>query len=123
MDTLNYRNKTISLILRLSLAFSFLYPAINGFFEPYNWTGYFPSFLQDITTDTTLLLLFALFEITIALWLISGWKLVYASTITTLTLLAIVTFNFSEIDVLFRDIPIAMMGIALIILHKNKPAD
>lgn len=114
------REKTLSLILRASLAFAFAYPAINGFFEPYNWIGYFPSFVTGYLPDETLLLLFAVIELIIALWLLIGWHVVIASSIATITLIAIVLLNLGDIDVLFRDIPIAAIGVALILLHRQK---
>ena len=112
-------NKNISLFLRLALAFAFLYPAIAGFFAPLNWIGYFPPFLLDTIPNMPLLITFEIFEIALALWILSGWKLKYSSTIAFFTLILIIIFGWSELDVIFRDIPIAIIALVLIFFNTS----
>lgn len=100
-----------SLILRVSLAFAFLYPPIAAFFDPYSWVGYFPDFLRGIIPDLLLLHLFGIVEIIIGGWLLWGKNLFYPSVSAALLLLGIVIFNFPQMDVVFRDVSI--LGIAL----------
>ncbi|MBI2048182.1 MAG: hypothetical protein HYT27_03505 [Parcubacteria group bacterium] len=114
---------TISLILRLGLAFSFLYPAISAFFNPFAWIGYFPQFAHAlIPNDAFLLHSFGIVEIIIALWLLSGRRVFYPSIAAAVLLFLIVVFNFSQMDVVFRDLSIFAMAVALALLHKPSPS-
>lgn len=112
--------KITLLILRVSLAFAFLYPAISGFFSPFTWIGYFPSFLLDTFPQMVLLYVFGVFEILLAIWILSGWKSLYANIIAIFMLLAIVLFNLSQFSVLFRDLVIIAIPVSIILLDRNK---
>jgi len=108
------RDEIIALILRVGVAFAFLYPAIAAYFDPFSWIGYFPVFIRDIFPNEMLLLhLFGLSEIIIALWILVGKKILIPSALAALYLFLIVAFNWGQLDVLFRDIPILLMAIAL----------
>lgn len=108
------------IVLRVSLAFSFLYPAVAGLIAPSNWIGYFPSFLLDMFPETGLLITFELFQIVLALWILSGKKPLWANALALFVLVAIIIFNFSQMDVLFRDISLAGIALALILLAREK---
>lgn len=111
--------KKVSFILRIGLAFAFLYPAIAAFIEPVAWIGYFPQFVKDIIPNEALLLnLFGLTEVVIALWLLWGKYVFYPSIIAAVMLVTIVIFNWGGLDVVFRDLSIAAMAITLAVLHK-----
>ena len=117
--------RTADFLLRLGVAFAFLYPAINAFFDPYSWVGYFPSFVRDIAPELILLHLFGLIEIVIALWILSGKRIFLPSAAATAMLLVIVVFNLSDFQVLFRDVAIAAMALSLAVLNrpqKGQPA-
>lgn len=102
------------LILRIGLAFSFLYPPYAALQDPTSWFAYFPAFLAANSVDPTLLLHgFGIIEIIIALWLVSGWRIFIPSVLAGLMLLGIVVFNWPQFDVLFRDLSIAAMALAL----------
>src|SRR3989344_2418774 len=109
-----------NLILRMGLAFSFLYPPINALFDPNSWIGYFPQFLRGVGSDLVLLHAFGAVEIVIALWILSGWNIFWPSVAAALMLLSIVVMDFSEFQVVFRDLSIAAIAIALAI--QNLPA-
>ncbi|RJQ34279.1 hypothetical protein C4568_02955 [Candidatus Parcubacteria bacterium] len=104
-----------SLVLRIGLAFAFLYPPFNALSNPDSWIGYFPAFMQGIVPDGLLLHGFGVVEVIIALWLLSGWKIFWPSSVAAIMLLAIVFFNLSNFEVIFRDISIAAMAITLAI--------
>ncbi|HEY4526383.1 MAG TPA: hypothetical protein VJK53_00805 [Candidatus Paceibacterota bacterium] len=108
-----------NLILRMGLAFAFLYPPINALFDPNSWIGYFPQFLRGVGSDLVLLHAFGAVEIIIALWILSGWNIFWPSVAAALILLSIVAFDFSEFQVVFRDLSIAAIAIALAI--QNRP--
>ena len=113
------KEKQISLILRIGLAFAFLYPAIAAFLEPVAWIGYFPQFMKEIIPNEALLLnLFGLTEVVIALWLLWGKYVFYPSIVAAIMLVAIVIFNWAGLDVVFRDLSIVAMAVALAVLHK-----
>lgn len=102
------------LLLRIGLAFAFLYPPIDAIFEPYSWEGYFPAFLRHLPIDPLLLLHgFGVIEVVIAAWILYGKHLRIPATLAGLMLVAIVAFNSADFPVLFRDLAIAMMAFAL----------
>ncbi|MDE1924728.1 MAG: hypothetical protein KGH79_00925 [Patescibacteria group bacterium] len=106
-------NKTAQLILRLSVAFAFLYPPIDALFDPYSWIGYFPPFLRGIVPDLVLLHGFGIIEVIIALWILSNYKIFIPAVLAALMLATIVFFNWPEFQVLFRDMSIALAALAL----------
>ncbi len=111
------KNALASLILRVGIAFAFLYAAIDAFVDPYSWTAFFPRFVRGVLPDLTLLHLFAVVEILIALWILSGKKIFIPSALAALMLAAIVLFNVPEFQLLFRDLSIAAAALALAVMH------
>src|SRR3989344_9404318 len=109
-----------NLVLRIGLAFAFLYPPINALFDPNAWIGYFPPIMRGIVLDMVLLHSFGLIEVVIALWILSGWRIFLPSVGAALMLISIVVMDFSEFQVVFRDLSIAAIAIALAI--QNPPA-
>jgi len=106
------------LLLRIGVAFAFIYPAVSAYFEPLSWIGFFPGFLRDVFPSETLLLhLFGLFEIIIALWILIGRNIFIPSVLAAVFLFGIVVFNLSSLDIVFRDIPIMLMAVILAVLH------
>ena len=121
MDIAQYvqQIKTPSLLLRIGVAFAFIYPPLAALSDPYSWIGYFPKFILDNAPNDLLLLhAFGLFEIALAIWILSGKKIFYPSIIAAGMLLGIVVFNWSQMDVLFRDLSLVFMAGALAFLHR-----
>lgn len=112
------RGSVVDFVLRAGVAIAFLYPPINAWVDPNAWMGYFPLFLQDMFPAETLLHVFGVIEIVLALWILSGWKIFWPSLLAAGMLIAIVVFNLPELQVLFRDISIALAAVALAFLHK-----
>ena len=100
-------------ILRVGLAFAFLFPPLNALLDPYSWIGYFPQFLHGYVPDLFLLHSFGVVEVIIALWILSGWKIFYPSVLALLMLVSIVFFNAADFQVLFRDLVIGSIALAL----------
>lgn len=115
-------NRIPDFLLRLALAFAFLYPPISAWFNPLNWVGYIPAFAYIFWPfDHFLFLhLFGVAEIVLALWVLSGWRIAIPSTIMGVLLIVIVLTNWSEMDVVFRDVTIAGLAFALAWLHLPK---
>ncbi len=121
METEN-KTRTINradLILRVGVAFVFLYPAIAGMINPTEWIGYFPKFMRGIIPDSFLLGGFEGVEVVIALWILSGKKIFWPSVVATLMLVSIVVFNGSNFEELFRDIGLAAATLSLALRHKD----
>ncbi len=106
-------------LLRAGISFSFIYPPIDALFDPNSWIGYFPKFMHGFVPDTILLHLFGIVEVIIALWILSGKKIFLPAFVATLILIVIVLANLNNFEVLFRDLSIAAMALALAI--KNFP--
>ncbi|MDO8620103.1 MAG: hypothetical protein Q7R64_02015 [bacterium] len=120
-------SRTSSLLLRIALAFAFLYPAYGFWKHADTWIGYIPSVLKNADilvrmgiSQNILLLLIAGFHILIALWLLSGWRLLIPLLISAVFLGSIVYFNFNQLDVLFRDISLALVALALAFAPKDR---
>ena len=106
------------LLLRLGVAFSFLYPALSALSDPYSWLGYFPGFILSLGIEPLILLhVFGAVEVVLALWILLGKNIFIPSLATVVMLLAIVLFNLSQFPILFRDVSIALMAIALMYMH------
>ena len=110
------------ILVRFGLAFSFLYAGIGGFVRPENWIGWFPVWARDLFPwgDGALLAVFGVFEILLGLWLISGAKLFWSSLVAGVLLIGISIFNFGSMDIIFRDIALALAAFGLAVLSREK---
>jgi len=105
--------KMVLLLLRVAIASVFLYAAIAATFDHSNWIGFIPQIAERIAPASTLLTGFALFQFILAVWVLSGWKTFYASLLAAFTLLGIISANWGDLNVLFRDFAIFFSAIAL----------
>lgn len=107
-------------LLRLAVAFSFIYPAVSALSDPYSWVGYFPSFLLASVGTSSLVLLhaFGVIEVLLALWVLFGKRIFVPSVIAAVMLLAIIAFNLAQFPILFRDVSIALACLALAWKHR-----
>lgn len=111
----------VSFFLRVGLATVFLYVGIAAIFSPETWLGFIPGFMRKIISGNLFLHIHSIFNICLALWLLSNKKTFYASTLASITLFAIIIFNFSALDIVFRDLSILFSAIALMFLsHRGK---
>lgn len=111
-------SRSVDIFLRLGVSFAFLFPAINAVFDPYSWIGYFPVFLRGIVPDAALLHIFGVVEVILAIWILSGRRVFYPSLVCAGMLFLIVVLNLGDFQVLFRDIPIMFMALALAVMHR-----
>ena len=81
----------------------------------------FPGFLRDLFPGNATLLLygFGITEIIIALWILIGRNAFIPSILASLYLSAIVIFNIALLDIVFRDISILAMTLALLVIEKG----
>ena len=111
-------SKTSNLLLRVALSFAFLYPAYGFWTNPSDWLGYIPQFVRNVGLSQDVLLMFiAGVHLVIALWILSGWRIFIPSVAAATFLLSVVYFNSNQLDVLFRDISLALAALAL--AHAN----
>ncbi len=107
-------SKTSHLLLRIAIAFAFLYPAYGFWTNPGNWVGYIPAFARGFgISESVLIMLIAGLHLVIALWILSGWRIFLPSLIAAVFLGTIVYFNQNQLNVLFRDISLALVALAL----------
>ena len=109
-------------VLRIGLAFSFIYPAVSAWFNPFAWIGYFPPFMIEMAGEYSMLLLhtFGVTELLIGAWLIFGKRVFVPSAIAFVYLLGIIVFNLGQLDVIFRDVSIAAIAVALILSEREQ---
>lgn len=101
-------------LLRVAVASALLYPPIAAWFDPLSWVGYIPAVIQNLPLETVLMLhIVGVFEIVLALWILFGKSVWVPSLIAAAFLLLIVACNFSQLDILFRDVSLALAALAL----------
>ena len=110
-----------SLLLRLGLAFIFLYASIAAFINPNEWVGYLPPMLTSHLSATMLLKLFSLGELILAFWLLSGIYVRFAALAATAMLVGITLSNLSILVVTFRDVGLIFAALALAVMDEEKP--
>jgi len=113
------KEKSASLLLRIGLSFVFFYAAVAAFLDPFSWSGFFPDWLKTPSRDGLLLPVYSVAEIVLALWLLSDWKIFYASILAALTVGGIIILNIGSMDIVFRDVAIFFAALALAALEKT----
>jgi hypothetical protein len=102
-----------TILLRVALAIAFIYPPVDAFFNPNAWISYFPSFMLNIVPNMVLLSAWGILEIIIAVWILSGKRIFIPSLLAGLLLCAIVAFNIPLMEILFRDVALALVAFTL----------
>lgn len=105
--------------LRIGLAFSFLYAAVDGIKNPADWVSFIPADYTFFLNVYQALLLLNWVQILLALWLLSGKRLVGASLVSVLFFAGLLFFNWAGLNVLFRDVSLLFASIALYFLAKS----
>jgi len=119
-NKLNSKEFFISFFLRVGLSIVFLYVGIAAFLTPNAWIGFIPGFIQNIIPGATFLHMHSIFNILLAIWIMSNKKIFYASILASLSLLAIIVFNYSSLDIIFRDLAILFASLALAVFSYGK---
>lgn len=115
----NVKIELASFFLRAGLAVAFLYAGISAIMEPSSWAGFIPHFITIIVPASTFLMIHSVFDILLAIWLITNKLPFYAAVISALAMLAIVVFNLGALDIVFRDVAILLMAVALMSLSNR----
>jgi uncharacterized membrane protein YphA (DoxX/SURF4 family) len=106
-----------SLMLRLGLGFVFMYAAVASLLQPLEWSGFLPSPLAKVLHPTLAVRLLAVFEIILALWLLSDRYRRYAAALATLMLAGVILANLSQLFVTFRDVGLLCAALALFFIE------
>ncbi len=97
-----------------------VYAAIASFLQPLNWIGFFPAWLRGFMPASILLFAYSLYQMALALWLLSGKKAFYAAILGGVTLVAIIVTNITLLDIIFRDVAILFAAVALLFMHAKE---
>lgn len=111
--------RNAKLLLRLGLAFVFLYVGISAFREPSAWIGFVPEYISQFIPADRFLQIHSVADIILGLWLLSGRALFLGAALSALTLAGIVFFNFASLDIIFRDIGLFFAALALAALSRR----
>ena len=109
-------------LLRIGLALVFLYAGVASFVDPREWVGYLPVLLTEYFPTDLLLTMFAVYELALATWLLSGIHVRYAGLVCAATLAGIMLANPSLLHVTFRDIGLLFAALALAVTNDTKQA-
>lgn len=109
------KEQLVSWLLRLGLIVVFVYAAVGSLMHPDQWVSYLPSFIEKMHDATSLLKVFAIFEILLSIWLLSNKFIRYAALLAALLLLGIILVQPGDLIITFRDIGLLFMALALAI--------
>jgi uncharacterized membrane protein YphA (DoxX/SURF4 family) len=113
-------NNVATYLLRVGLSFVLLYASVEVYIHPANFLKYVPKFIFDIIPQQLFLDVFAVAEIILSVWLLSGWKGKYPALISVLLMVGIIAFNTEYFQILFRNVAIAFGGLALVALEQAR---
>lgn len=113
---------SVDFLLRAGVAFAFIYPAVAAWIDPLSWVGYFPASLRDAFPgdDLILLHLFGITELALAFWILVGRTILIPATLASVYLIAIILANLALFDIVFRDVSILAMTLALALSEYQK---
>lgn len=103
-------------LIQLGLAAVLIYAGTSQLQKPNDWTTYFPSFVPSSISLITLVKVVAVFELLVAIWLLSGKYLKLAGLLCALTFSGIIIFNLHVLIITFRDIGLLFASLALVLL-------
>lgn len=103
-------------LLRLGLSYVFLFVAISTLLNPNSFAHYVPQFVGQLIPANLFLIVYGVFEVFLALWLLSGLKTLYAALIAAAILFVLTALNFNDFGILFRNVAIFYAALALAVL-------
>lgn len=107
-----------SLLLRVGLAFTYIYASIDAFRKPDLWLSFLPEFMLKLAPfpDITVLHLLSVVQLVIAAFLIFKILLPYTAIVSALFLTGIIVTDLDAFLITFRDVPLVLASIAIILL-------
>ncbi|OHA24535.1 MAG: hypothetical protein A3B11_00020 [Candidatus Taylorbacteria bacterium RIFCSPLOWO2_01_FULL_44_26] len=118
------RDRTLYILARLAIAFSFVYVGWSMFTSPDLWIGYTPEFIEKAFkawgwTNDLVMKGEAIIHIVLGLWILSGKNIFLPSLLATLFLASIVFFNQTQFPILFRDVSLALVALGLTVYSRE----
>ncbi len=110
---INRKEILISFLLRTGLAIAFFYAGISSFLNSADWIGFVPNFIGLIIPKEIFLIIFSAYQILLGVGLLSDYKTFAFSILSSITLFFILFVNIMNLELLFRDIAILFMALAL----------
>lgn len=106
--------KTV-LLLRISLAFVFIYAGLRSLINPSDWVGFVPEWVSNFGfTRENALFAHALLDIALGLLFLGNVKVKFFSLIAAVLLFVIALApGFGVLDITFRDIGLGIAALAL----------
>lgn len=105
--------KLISLFLRLGLAFTFAYAAIDAFREPEAWISFIPNLSSHFISAKLALDLLSLAQLVLVAALLFNKFIKYCALAAIAFLVGLTVFNPSTFLITFRDLGLALAAAAL----------
>jgi len=102
-------------LINTGIALTFLYAGISALTHPYDWIGFVPNFVKILPVGKpTVLMAHSIFEMLLAIWILSNKWVKWAGLIAALDILSIVILNgLGALPITFRDIGLVFMAIYL----------
>ena len=113
-------NKKVKLTIQIWLATLFFYAAVAALITPAAWVGFFPNWTRVMVSGQILIYLFSLWQIILAIWIISGKRLFSSALAAAITLLLIIVSNVEFFDVIFRDFYLLASALLLTALSRQE---
>ncbi|MEK9173327.1 MAG: hypothetical protein AAB594_02025 [Patescibacteria group bacterium] len=107
-------------LLRLGLAFGFLYAGISSLANPTDWIWYVPDFTEIFISKNISLAIFSLVEVVMGFWLVWGKYLKYSALISALILGGITLISLNAFQITFRDVGLTLAALALFKLSEKE---
>ena len=104
--------------LRAAVSFSLLYPAISSLFDTDKWLVAVPSFLNGVIDARMLTIIIAGYEILLAILVLIKPNPSAPAMIVFVSVLVFLAFNYTDMQRVYRDIPLALSALALSFLSK-----
>ncbi|MEO5950624.1 MAG: hypothetical protein ABIQ04_04205 [Candidatus Saccharimonadales bacterium] len=105
--------KLISLFLRLGLAFTFAYAAIDALLEPEAWVAYIPSFSANFINAKLALDILSVAQLVLVVFLLFKIQIKFCALAAIAFLVGLTVFNLPTFFITFRDIGLALAAVAL----------
>jgi uncharacterized membrane protein YphA (DoxX/SURF4 family) len=109
-------------LLRSGLAFVFLYASVSAMLDADAFVRYVPGIVSSAVATHVFLPLFAVYELGLAVGLLSGRRTYPLAVLAALTLGAIVVVNPDAFAVLFRNVAIICAALSLAVQSRPAPA-
>lgn len=107
------------LLLSIGLAITYFYAAISALQSPDNWIAFLPEFLRSNPLAPMIMAGISIFQIFLAVWLVSGIRTSLAALVSLIMLAGILFANPTALDVTFRDFGLIFASLALAVLAKH----